>query len=99
MKKGIVLLFLLSFFTLSSAFAEVNPESLLPPEEAFIPTVEINDTTANVRFEIADGYYLYQSKIEAQTEPNNIFGQPSFSDNGEEKEDEFFGKQIIVPTF
>lgn len=93
MKK--FLLFLLSFFTLSSVFAEVNPESLLPPEEAFIPTVEINDTTANVRFKIADGYYLYQSKIEAQTEPNNIFGQPSFSDNGEEKEDEFFGKQII----
>lgn len=85
---------LLSFLVCYSALAAVDPESLLPPEQAFVPTLEVNDKLVRVRFEIADGYYLYQNKIEAQTDVEHILGAPTFS-LGQKKEDEFFGKQTV----
>lgn len=74
--------------------ASVDPSELLPPEEAFIPTVEVGDNGIQANFKIADGYYIYQGKIEAVTEPDNLLGQADFS-VGKEKEDEFFGKQVV----
>lgn len=77
------------------ANAAVNPEDLLPPEQAFQPTVQTDSNGMTVDFNIADGYYLYQSKIEAQTStPDLLKSAPTFSE-GKEKEDEFFGKQIV----
>lgn len=77
------------------ANASVNPEDLLPPEQAFQPTVQTDSNGMTVDFNIADGYYLYQSKIEAQTStPDLLKSAPTFSE-GKEKEDEFFGKQIV----
>lgn len=72
----------------------VDASKLLPPEQAFRPQVNVTDQGINAQFEIADGYYMYQSKIIAATEPADLLAEPKFS-QGEEKEDEFFGKQIV----
>lgn len=76
------------------ALAAVDPSSLLPPEEAFIPTLLVDGNTVRAQFHIADGYYLYQSKIVARTQPENLLGAPQYS-SGKAKEDEFFGKQSV----
>lgn len=69
------------------AFA-LDANDLLPPEKAFVPELTVADDGVNVRFRIADGYYMYQAKIVGKTDPADLLGQPSFS-KGEEKEDEF----------
>ncbi len=83
-----------SLISVQLAHAAVNPDDLLPAEQAFAPTVQVSDQGVQVQFKIADGYYLYQSKITAQTEPENLLGTPQLS-AGKEKEDEFFGKQTV----
>ncbi|STZ76187.1 protein-disulfide reductase DsbD [Bergeriella denitrificans] len=91
---------LLSFFTVLFALAApayaspVDASKLLPPEQAFVPQVNVTEQGINVQFKIADGYYLYQSKLTADTEPDGLLGAPQYSP-GEEKEDEFFGKQTV----
>ena len=97
-ETGLVMKKLIYFFTLffvlcGQAFA-LDANDLLPPEKAFVPQVSVADDGVNVRFKIADGYYMYQAKIIAQTDPAGLLGQPSFG-KGEEKEDEFFGKQTV----
>ena len=79
---------------LQLAFAAVNPDDLLPPEKAFVPTATVSDQGVAVEFRIAEGYYMYQSKITAATEPAGLLAAPKFSE-GQEKEDEFFGKQTV----
>lgn len=78
----------------SSVYAQVDASKLLPPEQAFIPQVNVTDAGINVQFAIAEGYYLYQSKIAAETEPEGLLADAQFS-KGEEKEDEFFGRQTV----
>ncbi|WP_416190655.1 protein-disulfide reductase DsbD [Neisseria sp. CCUG12390] len=95
MKK--FLYFITAFFALSNtAFASpVDASKLLPPEQAFRPQVNVTEQGINVQFQIADGYYLYQSKIIGDTDPVGVLkNEPQFSP-GEEKEDEFFGKQTV----
>lgn len=72
----------------------VDAAKLLSPEEAFVPQVQVGDQGINVQFAIADGYYLYQAKITAETTPDGVLSEPTFSP-GEEKHDEFFGKQMV----
>lgn len=74
--------------------AAVNSEELLPPEQAFVPTVNVSEQGLDVQFDIAEGYYLYQSKISAATEPDTLLSEPQAL-GGKEKEDEFFGKQTV----
>ncbi|MCF7521053.1 protein-disulfide reductase DsbD [Neisseria sp. ZJ106] len=94
MKK--ILYFLAALLSLSAPVLAdtVDASQLLPPEEAFSPLLEVSDQGVHARFKIADGYYLYQAKITAETEPAALLGEPSFS-QGEEKNDEFFGKQTV----
>ncbi|ASK28575.1 protein-disulfide reductase DsbD [Neisseria chenwenguii] len=94
MKK--ILSFFAAFFALANpAFADaVDASQLLPPEQAFAPQLEVKADGVNAQFKIADGYYLYQSKITAVTAPEGVLAQPKFSP-GEQKEDEFFGKQTV----
>ena len=92
MKK--FLCFLISFFALSNMAWAVDASKLLPPEQAFVPQVNVTDAGINVQFAIADGYYMYQSKILADTDPQGLLTAPQYSP-GEEKEDEFFGKQTV----
>ena len=77
------------------AGAAVNADDLLPPEQAFVPTVTVSDKGVDVQFKIADGYYMYQSKITADTQPEKLLRDKATFSQGEPKEDEFFGKQIV----
>ncbi|WP_373707170.1 protein-disulfide reductase DsbD [Neisseria dentiae] len=93
MKK--LLYFLVALFSLcGAAHAEIDASKLLPPEEAFVPQVNATAAGINVQFAVADGYYLYQSKMMADTNPADLLSAPQFS-KGEEKEDEFFGRQTV----
>ncbi|WP_107929113.1 protein-disulfide reductase DsbD [Neisseria animaloris] len=92
MKK--LLYFLTTFFVFITGAHAVDASKLLPPEQAFIPQVNVTDQGINVQFAIADGYYLYQAKILADTNPAGLLAAPQYS-KGEEKEDEFFGKQTV----
>ncbi len=77
------------------AGAAVNADDLLPPEQAFVPTVTVSDKGVDVQFKIADGYYMYQSKITADTQPEKLLRDKATFSQGEPKEDEFFGKQVV----
>ena len=77
------------------AGAAVNADDLLPPEQAFVPTVTASDKGVDVQFKIADGYYMYQSKITADTQPEKLLRDKATFSQGEPKEDEFFGKQVV----
>jgi len=92
MKK--ILYFLTVLFAFCSNAFAVDASKLLPPEQAFVPQVHVTTSGVSVQFKIADGYYMYQSKIMAATEPSNVLGAPQFG-KGEQKEDEFFGKQTV----
>lgn len=94
MKQPIIALAAALLLPLAS-FAAVSADDLLPPEKAFVPTVRATDKGVDVSFDIAEGYYMYQSKITADTDPAALLAdKPEFS-AGEQKEDEFFGKQTV----
>lgn len=70
-----------------------NQDSFLPPDQAFILSAEAADAhTLRVRFDIADGYYLYRDKFGFEVlDPEGIAIQPFQLPRGKEKEDEAFG--------
>lgn len=72
-----------------------NSQSILSAEEAFQPSASISPSKSMIliNFNIKPGYYLYQSKLSFKTSS----GEESrvMLPEGIEKEDEFFGKQII----
>jgi thiol:disulfide interchange protein DsbD len=70
--------------------------ALLPAERAFALSARALDPTAiEVRFQVADGYYLYRDKLKFIVQPPASAGAASMPP-GKVIEDEFFGK---VATF
>ncbi|NVK55982.1 MAG: protein-disulfide reductase DsbD [Alteromonadaceae bacterium] len=63
--------------------------SFLPVEEAFVFDFEQKADNLIVRFDIADGYYLYKKQFKTTTK-NVTLGEPDFP-TAEQIEDEFFG--------
>ncbi|MBP6562507.1 MAG: protein-disulfide reductase DsbD [Neisseriaceae bacterium] len=84
-------------FAWSFAQAEVNPDDLLPPEKAFVPTLTNGADGVSVSFVVADGYYLYKNRVTVSTDEANVLGEASFSD-GVVKTDDFFGTQTVFYT-
>ena len=72
--------------------ASAQSADLLPPLLAFKPTASAADgQTVVVRFEIANGYYLYRDKFRFSVEPASVqLGAPSLP-KGEPKVDDTFG--------
>ena len=72
-----------------------NADKILTVEEAFPYEISISPTNSSisVQFNTQPGHYLYQSKFKFSSSSNTDF-QFNFPE-GKEKEDEFFGKQII----
>ncbi|HXZ55436.1 MAG TPA: protein-disulfide reductase DsbD [Burkholderiales bacterium] len=70
-------------------------DDLLEPDKAFRLFVQAIDAgTAEIRFRIADGYYLYRDRFRFAAEPASVsLGSPRFP-QGEIHEDKFFGKQV-----
>jgi len=88
-----VLIYLLLLATAASA-QPANPGELLEPERAFRMSARALDTrTVEVRFAIADGYYMYRDKFGFAADPASgaKLGTPQFPP-GVRKKDEFFGE-------
>lgn len=79
------------FLLLISGF--VQAADLLPPLLAFKPTaLALDGQTIEVRFEIANGYYLYRDKFRFAVELEGIeLGSPTFP-KGKDKDDDTFGR-------
>jgi thioredoxin:protein disulfide reductase len=73
----------------------VGGEELLEPDKAFRFSVRVLDSgIAEVRYRIAEGYYLYRDRFRFAAEPVSVtLGSPKFPE-GEIHEDKFFGKQV-----
>ena len=92
--KRFFLSLLFCFPLLANAIVEGE---LLEPEQAFKFSARmLNADTIEVRYQIAEGYYLYRDKFKFQASPADaVLGTPQIPP-GKVKEDEFFGK---VETF
>ncbi|MGR9100220.1 MAG: protein-disulfide reductase DsbD [Gammaproteobacteria bacterium] len=98
---------LLIFFILlssQSSFA-LNDEDLLPPEKAFRVSTSASGGQILVRWEIADGYYLYRDKFRIESRTPAVKLENPVMPDGIVKNDEFFGEVEIyrglleVPVF
>src|SRR5882672_1918082 len=71
-----------------------NTDDLLEPDKAFrFSALALDAATVEVRYAIADGYYLYRERFRFAAEPASVrLGQPQFP-KGLIHEDKFFGKQ------
>ena len=83
---------------LQSSSASISGEAaFLPPEEAFRATVREDENAAvQVTFEIADGYYLYQSRLalEPAVAGTITVGTPQWP-AAIDKEDPYLGRQQV----
>ena len=70
-----------------------HAQDLLPPEVAFKFSAQAMDaSTIEVRYKIADGYYMYRNKFKFAAEPESVkLGDAQFPP-GDIHNDEFFGK-------
>src|SRR6266699_1820232 len=91
MHRLLIALLLLS--ALSPAYG-ASADELLEPEKAFRFSARALDAaTLEVRYAIADGYYLYRERFRFAAEPASVtLGRPQFP-KGQIHEDKFSGKQ------
>ena len=75
------------------AAAHANSQNLLEPEKAFRFSARGVGDAVEVRFEIADGYYLYRERFRFEA-PGATLGKPEFP-QGIAHKDEFFGEMQI----
>ena len=80
-------------FLLCSWAAQAGEPDLLEPEQAFKFSARVvDDQTLELRYQIAEGYYLYREKFKFQAEPADVvLGTPQLP-AGKVKQDEYFGK-------
>ena len=64
---------------------------ILPADQAFIPTLSMQNNTVHVDFEIKDGYYMYQDKTSITPLDATKLGELTLSE-AKIKDDPFFGK-------
>lgn len=71
----------------------LDPADLPPVDEVFVPEVEaVAPDRIEVRWKIADGYYLYRHRIGVQPTTPGVTAGALRLPKGEPHEDEFFGK-------
>ncbi|MBV8656213.1 MAG: protein-disulfide reductase DsbD [Burkholderiales bacterium] len=80
---------------LGSLYASaVSTDDLLPPEQAFKPSVmKKDDHTVVVHFDIAEGYYLYRDRMQFSLQPGDGQLTPTFPE-GKVKHDDYFGDVV-----
>lgn len=81
--------YLIVFFLLCSSLVSAGDGDLLEPEQAFkFSARAVDSQTLEVRYKIAEGYYLYKDKFKFQAEPPDvILGTPQVP-AGKVKQDE-----------
>lgn len=97
-------LILLSFASLNSQAAQIDLNSLLGEEEellrvdeAFVLQADILDNTVLVKFEIADGYYMYRERFGFASNDATL-GEPLIPD-GKDKDDPYLGQTQVYYNF
>jgi len=74
------------------AHAVSPPDELLEPEQAFrISTAPLDERSVQVRFEIAEGYYMYRDRFKFETQSGRLLADVELP-AGERKRDPFFGE-------
>jgi thiol:disulfide interchange protein len=72
--------------------AAIDPEDLLPVEEAFALTASATERgRIEFHWTVAEGYYLYRHRFAVQPEDGGFAANPLELPPGEKKNDEFFG--------
>jgi thiol:disulfide interchange protein DsbD len=83
---------------MATALDEIDglDQELLAPDEAFAISVSaVDDTTLQVRWDIADGYYMYRDRIRFNSVSRGVELGDATLPAGTIKDDEFFGKIAI----
>ena len=71
-------------------------EELLPPDQAFkISAKAVTFDQLEISWEIAEGYYLYQNKMQFKSKTEHIQKVTPVFPAGETKHDDFFGNVVI----
>ena len=74
------------------ATAAIDPDDLLPVDEAFALRAEaVTRGRIELTWTIADGYYLYRHRMDAQRVEEGFKINPVRWPSGEKHHDEFFG--------
>jgi thiol:disulfide interchange protein DsbD len=74
------------------AHAAINPDDLLPVDEAFALRAQApTGDRIEIHWRIADGYYLYKHRVAVQSDAT-FAAQPLQLPQGKAHEDEFFGR-------
>ncbi len=91
---AIVLVLLACLVSWSGAQAATE-DDFLPPEQAFrFAARQLDPKTIEVRFDVADGYYLYRERFAFAAQPAGVaLGKPSMPE-GKVHFDETFGKDM-----
>lgn len=87
----VLILLLLMIFSFS--VHAITEDDLLDPQQAFKFSARVlNANTIEVRYQVAEGYYLYRDKFKFEVSPAGIaLGAPQLPP-GKVKQDEFFGR-------
>jgi thiol:disulfide interchange protein DsbD len=91
--KSLLLLFLLACQPALAALNLGSTDNLLEPEKAFRFSAQPVEGAVEVRFLIADGYYLYRDRMKFEADGARL-GKAEFPP-GLAHKDEFFGEQQI----
>jgi thiol:disulfide interchange protein DsbD len=79
-----------------AAIGQAAGPKLLPADEAFrLSARALDAATLEVRFDVADGYYLYRDKLRFEVEPASSAPGTPVLPPGKIHDDEFFGKSTI----
>lgn len=82
--------------TLATKLGLGQGNEFLQPDQAFVVSADVADHNLKVRWNIADGYYLYRNKFSFSVkEPTGIDLGPTQSPHGKMKEDENFGQSEV----
>ena len=94
-RQSLSLLFraLLLALPTSFALAQIDQDDLLPPDQAFKVSGEVVDAdTARFTWQIADGYYLYKSKLRVDSAGGDLVTNELSLPPGELRHDDYFGE-------
>jgi thiol:disulfide interchange protein DsbD len=90
-----MLLMLCACLMLGRVAHAATEEDFLPPEKAFrFAAKQVDPQTIEVRFDVADGYYMYRERFAFATQPATIKLGPPVLPQGQVHFDETFGKDM-----
>jgi thioredoxin:protein disulfide reductase len=101
----VTVLILLALLAVERSAAQINPDDLLPVDDAFALSVAADADELRIGWEIAEGYYLYRHAFRFDSaDPAVVLGEPRIPP-GEATVDEFFGEtetyrgrvEVVVP--